>query len=75
MRKLTLEVGYQLAHDLAEHEVAQERSHERERHAHDAQQKVAECQVQEEHVRHCPHSLVLDQRQDDQEVPGDLHPK
>lgn len=68
---LTLEERDQFAHPVAEDEIPEERSDERERHAEHRQDEVGGGEVQKEHVRDGPHPGVLTQGEDDEGVADD----
>ena len=67
-QSLTLQISNQNAHNLSEDEVFHEERDEGEGHTEHCQKKVAQRQVQEEHVGHRAHLLVLDYRHDHQDV-------
>lgn len=55
-------------HDFSKNEFPHELWNDGEGHTEDGQEKVTDAQVQQEHVGDGPHSVVLDQSQDDQSI-------
>ena len=68
---LTLEISNHDTHHCTEDEILQEHWNECERHAEHGQQEVADGEIQQKHVGHGAHPLVLDQRDDDQDITRD----
>lgn len=66
---LTLKISNGDTHELSKNEISHELWDDGEGHTKDGQQEVADAQVQQEHVGHSPHPLVLDQSQNHQPVP------
>lgn len=66
---LTLKISNGDTHEFSKNEISHELWDDGEGHTEDSQQEVADAQVQQEHVGHSPHPLVLDQSQNHQPVP------
>lgn len=69
--RLTLGELDELAEDLSEDEVPEQRAHQGHRHAEDAQQDVRDGQVEEEDVGDGAHATVLDQGEHHQQIAHD----
>lgn len=60
---------------FTKNEVLQQHGNECKRHTEYCQEEVAEREVQQQDVGHCPHSLVLNQGQNDQDIAHHGHTK
>lgn len=65
---LTLKISNGDTHEFSKNEISHELWNDGEGHTEDGQEQVADAQVQQEHVGHSPHPLVLDQSQNHQPV-------
>lgn len=66
--ELTLKVSRQVTHGRPKHERPHQHWNDVKRHTEHSQEEVAEGQVQQEHVGHGPHPLVLDQGGNDKDI-------